>query len=68
LTLPQRGGLSSRRFSADLLVPDGQSVLVAGFERDAAAPALIEKLFRSPAAPPAGSELLMVVTPRTAAK
>ena len=68
LTLPQRGGLSSRRFSADLRVPDGQSVLVAGFERDAAAPALIEKLFRSPAASPAGSELLMVVTPRAAAK
>ena len=68
LTLPQRGGLSSRRFSADLRVPDGQSVLVAGFERDAAAPALVEKLFRSPAAPLPGSELLMVVTPHAAAK
>ena len=65
LTLPQRGGMSSRKFSADLFVEEGQSVLVAGFERDAAAPALIEKLFRSPAP---GSELLLVVTPRTAGK
>lgn len=68
LTLPQRGGLSSRRFSADLRVPEGRSVLVAGFERDVAAPALIDKLFRSPQAAAPGSELLMVVTPRTAAK
>jgi len=68
LTMPERGGVSSRRFSADLSVADGQSVLVAGFERDASAPALIEKLFQSPAARPAGSELLMVVTPHLAAR
>ncbi len=68
LTLPQRGGVSSRRFSADLSVADGQSVLVAGFERDASAPALVEKLFHSPAPQPAGSELLLVVTPRVAAR
>jgi Flp pilus assembly protein CpaB len=67
LTLPDRGGVSSRRFSADLDVADGQSVLVAGFERDAHAPALIEKLFQSPV-PPTGSELLFVVTPRLAAR
>jgi Flp pilus assembly protein CpaB len=67
LTLPQRGGLSSRRFSADLNVAEGQSVLVAGFERDAAAPALVEKLFHSPAPQPAGTELLLVVTPRLVA-
>lgn len=67
LTLPERGGLSSRRFSADLNVAEGQSVLVAGFERDASAPALIEKLFRSPTPPAAGSELLLVVTSRLAA-
>ncbi len=65
LTLPRRGGLSSRGFSADLNVADGQSLLVAGFERESSAPALIEKLFRSPA-PPAGSELLLVVTSRVA--
>lgn len=65
LTLPQRGGMSSRKFSADLSVAEGQSVLVAGFEKDTASPALIEKLFRSPAP---GSELLLVVTPRTAGK
>lgn len=66
LTLPQQGGLSSRGFSADLNVADGQSVLVAGFERDAAVPALVEKLFRS-SGPEPGSELLMVVTPRMSA-
>ena len=66
LTLTQRGGVSSRGFSADLNVADGQSVLVAGFERDAAVPALIEKLFRS-SAPEPGSELLLVVTPRMSA-
>lgn len=66
LTLPQRGGVSSRRFSADLNVAEGQSVLVAGFERDSAAPALVEKLFRSPKPEPAGSELMLVVTPRVA--
>ncbi|MBI2685368.1 MAG: Flp pilus assembly protein CpaB [Acidobacteria bacterium] len=63
LTLPERGGVSSRRFSADFNMADGQSVLVAGFERDASAPALIDKLFRSPAAQPPDSELLLVVTP-----
>lgn len=68
LTLPQRGGLSSRKFSADLNVADGQSVLVAGFERDASAPALIEKLFHTPVPQPAGSELLLVVTPRLVAR
>jgi hypothetical protein len=67
LTHSERGGLSSRRFSADFDVTQGQSVLVAGFERDASAPALIEKLFRSPEPQPAGSELLLVVTPRFAA-
>jgi len=67
LTLPQRGGMSSRRFSADLNVAAGQSLLVAGFEQDASAPALIEKLFHSPAPHMAGSELLLVVTPRFAA-
>ena len=68
LTLPERGGLSSRLFSADLNVAEGQSVLVAGFERDASAPALIEKLFRSPTPPAAGSELLLVVTPSFTAR
>jgi hypothetical protein len=68
LTLPQRGGVSSRRFSADLNVAEGQSVLVAGFERDASAPMLIEKLFQSPAAKAPGRELLLVVTPRVAAR
>ncbi|HEU0124390.1 MAG TPA: Flp pilus assembly protein CpaB [Bryobacteraceae bacterium] len=68
LTLPQRGGMSSRRFSADLNVADGQSVLVAGFERDASAPALIEKLFHSQAPQPPDSELLLVVTPRRVAR
>lgn len=67
LTLPERGGVSSRKFSADLQVADGQSVLVAGFERDASAPALIEKLFRT-AAQPAGNELLLLVTPQLAAR
>jgi Flp pilus assembly protein CpaB len=67
LTLPQRGGVSSRKFSADLNVAEGQSVLVAGFERDAPAPALVEKLFHSQAPQPAGAELLMVVTPRLVA-
>jgi hypothetical protein len=67
LSVPERGGVSSRRFSADLNVAEGQSLLVAGFERDASTPALIEKLFRSPAQPVTGSELLMVVTPRFAA-
>ena len=66
LTLTQSGGVSSRGFSADLNVPDGQSVLVAGFERDAAVPALVEKLFRVGATEP-GSELLLVVTPRMSA-
>lgn len=63
LTLPQRGGMSSRKFSADLLMAEGQSALVAGFERDAAAPALAAKLFGA-AAPAADSELLLVVTRR----
>ena len=67
LTLPERGGLSSRRFSADLNVAEGQSVLVAGFERDSSAPALIEKLFRSPTPPAAGTKLLLIVTSRLAA-
>lgn len=67
LTVPDRGGMSSRRFSADLNVAEGQSLLVAGFERDTSTPALIEKLFRSPAQPVTGSELLMVVTSRFAA-
>ena len=67
LTLPQSGGISSRRFSADLNIAEGQSLLVAGFERDASAPALIEKLFHSSAPQPAGNELLLVVTPRIAA-
>ena len=67
LTLPQSGGTSHRRFSADLNVAEGQSVLVAGFERDASAPALIEKLFHSSVPQPAGNELLLVVTPRFAA-
>ena len=67
LTLPQSGGTSHRRFSADLHVAEGQSVLVAGFERDASTPALIEKLFQSPVPQPAGNELLLVVTPRFAA-
>ena len=66
LTLPQSGGTSNRRFSADLNVAEGQSVLVAGFERDASAPALIEKLFHSSVPQPAGTELLLVVTPRFA--
>jgi Flp pilus assembly protein CpaB len=67
LTLPQRGGMSSRRFSADLNTAEGQPVLVAGFERDVSMPALIEKLFRSPTLEPVGSELFIVVTPRLAA-
>jgi Flp pilus assembly protein CpaB len=66
LTLPQRGGMSSRKFSADLLMAEGQSVLVAGFERDAAAPALAGKLFGA-AAPAAESELLLLVTRRALA-
>ena len=67
LTLPERGGVSNRRFLADLNVAEGQSLLVAGFERDASTPALIEKLFQSPGQPLAGSELFMVVTSRFAA-
>lgn len=67
LTVPERGGVSSRRFSADLNIAEGQSLLVAGFERDASTPALIEKLFHSPAQPLSGSELLLVVTSRFAA-
>lgn len=62
LTLPARGGLNSRRLSADLDVADGQSVLLAGFEKDSAAPSLIGKLFRQGGE--AGGELMVVVTPR----
>jgi len=62
LTLPARGGLNSRRLSADLDVADGQSVLLAGFERDSAAPSLVGKLFRQGG--DAEGELLVVVTPR----
>lgn len=62
LTLPARGGLNSRRLSADLDVADGQSVLLAGFERDSAAPALVGKLFRQGGN--AEGELMVVVTPR----
>jgi Flp pilus assembly protein CpaB len=67
LNVSERGGVSSRRFSADLNVAEGQSLLVAGFEGDASAPALIEKLFHSPTQHLSGSELLMVVTSRFAA-
>lgn len=62
LTLPARGGLNSRRLSADLDVADGQSVLLAGFERDSAAPSLVGKLFRQGG--DAEGELMVVVTPR----
>ena len=68
LTVPERGGFSSRKSSADLTVAEGQSVLVAGFERDSASPALVDKLFHSPSAAETGSELLLVVTPRVAAR
>ncbi|MFN0101050.1 MAG: Flp pilus assembly protein CpaB [Bryobacteraceae bacterium] len=64
LTMPERGGVTSRRFSADLNVAEGQSFVVAGFERDASAPELVERLFQSQ---PAGTELLLLVTPRVAA-
>jgi pilus assembly protein CpaB len=62
LTLPARGGLNSRRLSADLDVADGQSVLLAGFEKDSAAPSLIGKLFRQSG--DGEGELMVVVTPR----
>lgn len=68
LTLPLRGGVSSRRFMADVEVAEGQSVLVAGFERDAAVSALVEKLFRTPGLPAATNELMLVVTPHLAAR
>lgn len=61
LTLPARGGLNSRRLSADLDIADGQSVLLAGFEKDSAAPSLVGKLFRQGGG---DGELMVVVTPR----
>lgn len=68
LSLPQRGGVSSRRFSADLNVASGQSILLAGFEHDLSIPALVEKLFPSPGASGrSGEEIFFVVTPRVAA-
>jgi len=63
MTIPQRGGLSSRRLTADLDLAEGQSVLVAGFEREVGIAPLAGKLFRNSGEPE--GELFVVVTPRS---
>lgn len=64
LSLPQRGGISSRKFSADVVVPHGQSVLVTGFEQDTEAPSLARKLLSEARTANTSGQLLVLVTPQ----